>query len=142
MTARGGIYEYGGQKMHGDGKPVESAPAQPLVPATEGILRDKLVRLAEKWESVLGYRWNNEWLQAAQAQMEACAEQLRAALAESDDRIAAASLAKAREALKTYGHHKCTCKGFPASSDEQLERDCTCGFEAALRLTAPGRETK
>ena len=35
-----------------------------------------------------------------------------------------------REALKKYGHHTNRCKGFPATSEEQLARDCDCGFTA------------
>lgn len=35
-------------------------------------------------------------------------------------------------ALRRFGRHKDRCHGFPATSEEQVARDCDCGFEAAL----------
>jgi hypothetical protein len=37
-----------------------------------------------------------------------------------------------RQALVKYGHHRNSCKAFPATSDEQIARDCDCGLQAAL----------
>lgn len=40
--------------------------------------------------------------------------------------------------LHTYGHHLGSCKGFPASSEEALARDCTCGFQKLLEGVKDG----
>jgi hypothetical protein len=39
--------------------------------------------------------------------------------------------------LKKYGRHLNNCKAFPATSEEQIARDCTCGLQAALAAPAP-----
>lgn len=44
-------------------------------------------------------------------------------------RIDAAIKAAVRKCLP-FAHHRNSCKGFPAFSDEQLIRDCDCGFVA------------
>lgn len=48
-----------------------------------------------------------------------------------------ADLAEAVAALKKYGHHTGRCKAFPATSEEQVERDCDCGLARIVQKHAP-----
>ena len=41
-------------------------------------------------------------------------------------------LIAAADALKSFGKHKQSCNAFPASSEEQIARDCSCGLQKAL----------
>lgn len=49
------------------------------------------------------------------------------------DYIARALRAAERRGAMAYGHHRKRCKGFPAISQKQLDRDCDCGFTQILR---------
>jgi hypothetical protein len=48
-----------------------------------------------------------------------------------------AAIAVLREALKKYGGHKDRCNGFPASSEEQLAKNCDCGWQSIISTTSP-----
>lgn len=41
-------------------------------------------------------------------------------------------LAEAREVIRSHGRHLGRCKAFPATSEDQIIRDCTCGLAAWL----------
>jgi hypothetical protein len=41
--------------------------------------------------------------------------------------------------LRKYGHHLGTCSGFPATSEANLTRDCSCGFSKLLEGAEDGR---
>ena len=44
--------------------------------------------------------------------------------------------------LRRYGRHASVCKAFPATSEEQVRRDCDCGLERVLAQAREALEGK
>lgn len=70
MTARGGIYDGPNGPMHGDGKPVESAPM-----STQPTFRDVIERWRKFKEGVLSENIANDYEQGFTVSRRGCADE-------------------------------------------------------------------